>query len=223
MKAKEWICYSLLAVIAVVIVIVIILSFVPKKLAPTISAVSSKSIVDELPTAQISVSKYEDGKEYAYKMITSKLETDETMKSDYESVIKTFNNLSSYSIMQGLFLGLSNADQKITYKESGPSITSLHQQTDGYLIEFEWTEKQKLKNVDGTEYKTSDNQSVTFTKLAIFVDDKNEVADYKIYVKTYTSDDSSCRYYYTAYSNVLSLYNLATSFDNANKLQAPLK
>jgi len=222
MKAKEWICYSLLAVIAVIIVMVIVLSFVPKKLSPTLSATSSKSIIDELPTAQISVSKYESGKEYAYKMLTFETNINETIKSDYNSVIKTFNNMSNYSIMQGLFLGLSNADQGVTYGKTS-SITALHQQTDGYLIEFEWVNKQTLKNVDGTEYKDSNNRGVEFTKLAIFVDDSNEVADYKIYVKTYTSDDTSCYYTYTAYSNVMSLYNLALSFDKDNKLQAPLK
>lgn len=222
MKAKEWISYSLLAVIAAIIVVVIVLSFVPKKLSPVISISSSKSIVDEMPTAQISVSKYEDGKEYSYKMLTADMSSNETIKNDYNSVIKTFNNMSSYSVMQGLFLGLSNADQSITYGKTS-SITALHQQTDGYLFEFEWTNKQTLKNVDGTEYKDSNGNNVKFSKLAIFVDDSNEVATYKIYVKTYTLDDTSCYYTYTAYSNVMSMYNLASSFDEANKLQAPLK
>ena len=222
MKAKEWICYSLLAIIAILIVVVIVLSFVPKKLSPILSASSSKSIIDELPTAQISVSKYENGKEYAYKMLTFDARTNEVVKNDYNNVIKTFNKMSNYSVMHGLFLGLNNAEQGITYGKTS-SITALHQQTDGYLFEFEWTNKQTLKNVDGTEYKDSNGNNVKFSKLAIFVDDSNEVATYKIYVKTYTLDDTSCYYTYTAYSNVMSMYNLASSFDEANKLQAPLK
>lgn len=215
MNAKKIISYTLLGIITALIITVVILSFVTKKLS-----VTSSVIMPESP-AEICVSKYEDGKEYQYRMQRQQFDSSQTIKQDYEAVLKKFDGLGSFTYMQQLFLGLGSAKPEINYGKT-TSISELHQKDGGYLVEFAWTAGQTLKNSDGTAYKNSEGNEVTFTKLDLFVDSSDEVASYKIYIKTYTSDSTSVYYTYTIYANVLSLYELTSGFDNDKKLQGAI-
>lgn len=213
MKATKIISYVGLGLIAAIIITVVILSFVPTKLSPTICS-GSQNVVSTNPTAQISIYKYENSKQTKYNMLSGS--TNETIKQDYQTVLNKFNDLGSYSIMHGLFLGLTKANQSIT-EDRTKTFAELQKMTDGYFVEFTWLESQSLLNVDGSIFKDKNGNTQTFTKLAIFVQDKKGVVDNKVYVKTYSSDSSYSYFYYTSYSDTQSLYDLAKSFDNQNK------
>ena len=219
MNAKKIISYTLLGIITAVLLAVIVLSFVSKKLSPTLASIATEEGV--VSPTEITVSKYVDSKEYIYRMQKDKMSSDETIKNDYELVIKKFDEMGNFTYMQQLFLGLGDFKQEIVYGKT-TSIASLHKQTDGYLYEFVYSTGLTLKNPDGSVYKNNDNKEVTFTKLDIFVDDSNEVSTYKIYAKTYTSDDTSVYYVYNICANVSELYGLADEFDKAEKMQGKL-
>ena len=220
MNAKKIISYTLLALITALLIAVVVLSFVSKKLSPTIASMAVDSTAVASPD-EITVSKYVDSKEYIYRMQKDKVATDETIKNDYEKVLNKFNNLGYFTYMQQLFLGLGDFKQEIVYGKTS-SISALHKQTDGYLVEFIYGNGQTLKNPDGSVYKDSDGKEVAFTKLDIFVDDSNEVSTYKIYIKTYSSDETSVYYVYNMCANVNDLYEVALDFDGAEKMQGKL-
>lgn len=220
MNAKKIVSYTLLALIACILVAVVVLSFVFKKLSPVIADMAVDSTAVASPE-EITVSKYVDSKEYIYRMQKEKVATDETIKEDYELVLNKFNNLGYFTYMQQLFLGLGDFKQEIVYGKTS-SISALHKQTDGYLIEFIYENGQTLKNPDGSTYKDTYGKEVAFTKLDIFVDDSNEVSTYKIYIKTYSSDDTSVYYVYNMCANVADLYEVASDFDEAEKMQGKL-
>ncbi len=220
MNAKKIISYTLLALITAVLIVVIVLSFVSKKLSPSISSMAVDSAAVSNPT-EITVSKYVDSKEYIYRLQKEKISTDETIKNDYNLVLNKFNNLGYFTYMQQLFLGLGDFKQEIVYGKTS-SISSLHKQTDGYLIEFVYTDGQTLKNPDGSVYKAIDGKEIAFTKLDIFVDSSNEVSTYKIYIKTYSDDNTAVKYVYNICANVSELYGMALEFDEADKMQGKL-
>ncbi len=218
MNAKKIISYTLLGIITALLIVVIVLSFVSKKLSPTLASISTSE--EMMSPTEITVSKYVDSKEYIYRMQKDNFNEEET-KNDYEYVMKSFDGIGTFTYMQQLFLGLGDFKQEIVYGKTS-SISSLHQQTDGYLIEFAYANSQTLKNPNGTVYKNNEDKEVAFTKMDIFVDNSNEVSTYKLYFKTYTSDDTSVYYVYNICANVNSLYEMAQSFDEADKLQGIL-
>ena len=212
MNAKKIVSYTLLGIIAAILVVVIILSFVTKKLSPTVANINASN-----PT-EITVSKYVDSKEYMYRMQKEDMSTDENIKKDYEAVLKKFDGLGYFTYMQQLFLGLGDFKQEIV-EGTTSTVNQLHQLTDGYLIEFVYDTERTIKNPDGTEYK--DAAGKKFKKLDIFVENSNEVSTYKIYIVT-GSDSASVKYVYSICANVNSLYNLAKTFDDAEKLQGKM-
>ncbi len=216
MNISKILSYVGLSVVGALLIVVIILSFVTTKTSITISANDSRGSSVAVAPSQITISKYDSSasKEYSYKMFAE----DNDKYQDYNSVLANFNSLGRFSILQKLFLGIKDESKNIT-NEKTKTFTALHKLTGGYLVEFSWNEKQTLLNADGTVYKNSEGNSVTYSKLAIFVDETNQVSDYLIYVKTYTNDSSSSYYNYKITANVKDVFDLAESFDDAGKLQ----
>lgn len=217
MDTKKLIGYIGLGIISAMIIVVILLSVIPVK--------GKYSPHFEKPTQQITISKYDNNQEMSYSMEAS----NESKAENFNKVLTELNKLGNYTVMQSLFLGLSNVDTSIKYGKT-KTFTSLHQMKEvkegyaGYLIELSYSEPQTLKNVDGSEYVIQDEnqgnvgENVKYTKLAIFVDDRNEITEYDVWVKTSTSNGGYSYYRYTAYANVKTLYDLAKSF----KLSASL-
>ena len=156
-----------------------------------------------------------------YRMQKANTSVDENIKNDYELVLKKFNNLGYFTYMQQLFLGLGDFKNEIVYGKT-TSISNLHKETNGYLVEFVYSSDQILKDVNGKAYKNEDGNEVKFSKLDIFVDNSNEVSTYKLYLKTYTSDDTSVYYTYNICANVNSLYETCNDFDKSEKMQGKL-
>jgi len=219
MSVSKILSYIGLGIVGALLIVVIILSFVTTKMSVTISATEQLGAAVAAAPSQVTVSKYDDtsSKELSYKMFAD----DNTKFQDYNSVIANFNSMGSFSIMQKMFLGIGDQKVNIVYEKT-ETFNQLHKKAQGYLIEFAWNEKQTLLNADGSTYKNSDGDAVTFTKLAIFVDNSNQVSDYMIYVKTYNYDSSYSYYHYNITANVIDLYKLASDFDSAGKLQARL-
>lgn len=209
MNTKQIFGYIGLGLVSAMIITVVILSFVTVKLSP---------VFDE-PTAQISIYKYnsESGTTYKYNLITDDITADTEKRADYNSVLNEFNGLGSYTVMQSLFLGLTGADTSIT--SATASYSSLKQSGDGYFIELVWNDSQTLKNLDGSDFLDSNEATVTYKAIGIFVQDVNEITEYKVYVAA-TRTSSSYKAYYTSYSNVQGLYDIASAFDTANKINA---
>ncbi len=219
MSISKILSYIGLGIVGAFLIVVIALSFVTTKLSITVSATKDLgSSVATMPD-QITVSKYDasSSKEYSYKMFAD----DETNFLDYNSVLANFDALGEFSVMQKLFLGIGGSTPQIV-AEKTKTFTALHKLENGFLVEYSWNEKQTLLNPDGSVYKNEDGNLVNFTKLAVFVDDTNQVSDYIVYVKTYTYDSSYSYYYYNITANVKSVYNLVNDFDKAGKLQYKL-
>ena len=190
-------------------------SFYYKKLSPKL-----ENIISQNP-AEICVSKYEEEHEYQYRMQTINFESNPQQQADYENVLTAFDGLGYITLGQQLSFDIAGENVEIVYGKT-TSISELHQKDGGYLVEFAWTAGQTLKNSDGTVYKNAEGNEVTFIKLDLFVDSSDEVASYKIYIKTYTSDSTSVYYTYTIYANVFGLYNLAKNFDESGAIQGAL-
>ena len=171
MSVSKILSYIGLGIVGALLIVVVILSFVTTKMSFTISATQQLGGAVAVAPSQITVSKYDDtaSKELSYKMFAD----DNTKFQDYNSVLANFNSMGSFSIMQKLFLGIGDKKVDIVYEKT-KTFNQLHKLTQGYLIEFAWNDKQTLLNADGSVYKNSDGDSVTFTKLAIFVDTSNQ-------------------------------------------------
>lgn len=214
MKTGQIIGYIGLAIISVLIIVVIILSFVPVKLAQSF----------DRPTGQIAVYKYEDSTLSVYNMTAD----DTSKQTDFNSVNNAFNDLGTFTVMQSLFYGLSGRQVEVNQSTSSQSINSLKQQTDGYYIEFMWTETQTLYNPDGSQYFNSNDRAVSYQRIGLFVDNSNEVQEYKVYIysgrhgNASTSTTPSSYYNITIYANVIDLYNICVDFDQSNKISASI-
>jgi len=203
MNTKQIFGYVGLGLVSAMIITVVILSFVTVKLSP----------VFEEPTLQISVSRYDSyaGKLYKYVIGTDDTTSDAVKREDFNAVLDEFNNLGSYTIMQALFLGLTDADTSINTATN--SYSSLQQQTGGYFIELVWSDTQILKNMDGSDFISSSTETtVTYKAIGIFVTDSNEITEYTVYVAN-TQGAGSYKAYYTSYANVQGLYDIAEEFD----------
>ena len=206
MNTKKIFGYVGLGLVAALIIVVVILSFVTVKLSPTFAE----------PTAQISVYKCDTGVKYKYNMITDNLSADSELRADYNSVLDAFNNLGSYTVMQSLFLGLTNVNTSITTFKTTDDFKGT---AGGYLIELNWSTAQTLKNIDGSTFLDGSGDAVTYKTIRIFVDNTNEITEYKVYVCSLMTSTIS-DYYFTSYSNVQTLYDIASNFDDENKLNA---
>ena len=210
MKTGQIIGYIGLAIISVLIIVVIILSFVPVKLAQSF----------DRPTGQIAVYKYEDSTLSVYNMPTS----DTSKQTDFNSVNNAFNDLGTFTVMQSLFYGLSGRQVEVNQSTSSQSINSLKQQTDGYYIEFMWTETQTLYNPDGSQYFNSNDRAVSYQRIGLFVYNSNEVGEYRIYIYSSSSGSASTTssyYYITIYANLINLYNVCDAFSAVSFVVQP--
>lgn len=197
MKTKNLIGYIGLGIISALIIVVVLLSVIPVKgkYSPNI----------DRPTSQISVSK---SSTTGVKLFaTDTTDYAEERQKYFNKTLDTFNGLGNFTVMQSLFLGLSSVDTSIKKLESNKHLSTLQSQ-EGYLYVFEWNESQTLKNVDGSEYiDPSTESSVEFKKLAVVVDNKNQVAEYSVYI--FQGSSTYAKYAYTSYANVKALYDLA--------------
>lgn len=208
MDTKKLFGYIGLGVISALIIVVVLLSVITiqGKYSPTI----------DRPTSHISVSTYRNSQTCG-----ANLSADATgaRKEKFDEIVNTFNGMGAYTVMQSLFLGLTSVDTSI--KEGNNNASSLKTRSDGYLIEFVFTESQTLKNANGSDYLTTDGNEVNYKKLAIFVDDKNEVTEYKVYIFASSSgaaSTSTSYFSFTSYSNVKALYDVAKSIDGNGEL-----